>query len=422
VSTVLVIGDGVAATAAAWRARAAGAQVIVAAAGAGASVLAGGALDDLPWESVLGAAHAVGAELRARPRDSGVTELAEALDLWRLPREGEPLPFLATTAGRIRPACGHDRALLDLASLSEGTVVVPRADRAGWDADGLAATWNDDPFARRRSLRFVPLDVALLRFAEEERIVDADLAARHDEAARLAWLAQRLREAFTKAGVTPRAVLLGPWLGLDAPRAAALAALVSVPSGEALTGAGSPAGLRFARARDRLFSRIGVTVVKGRVVKLFAPDEDQARPSIALENQDGRLHADRIVLACGGLVGGGIVYQPLDMRAGADMPEKNAPPFQLSFELDRPSAQGPFLASNGARIGVASSMFGADLDLSAWPAPGRPGALETVGVACDEAGLAAPYLAAAGDVVADRPRTMLVAIESGLRAGAWAAQ
>lgn len=419
--TVLVIGDGVAGCAAAFRAAKGGARVKLVSAGAGASVLASGAVDDLPWESVVRAAATLGAELRAQPLAAGVAEFAEALDLWRLPAAGEPLPLLATMAGRIRPARGHDLGLLDLALLANTTVAVPRADRAAWDADALAAAWSDDPFARRRGLRFAAIDVALLRFTGEHRLSDPDLAARHDGPARLAWLAERLRESFARSGQTPGAVLLGPWLGLDTARAAALTALVGIPAGEALASAGSSTGWRFARARNRVLAPI-TTPLQGRVTRLHPAGDGHDRPSLTLAGQPARIHADRIVLACGGLVGGGILYDPPEIHAGADMPESDAPSFRLSFEIaPTPDGERPHLASGGARIGVASSMFGPDLDLTAWPTPGRPGMLETVGVAVDSAGLAAPYLAVAGDAIADRPRTVLAAVESGLYAGAWAA-
>src|SRR5690606_7599300 len=132
------------------------------------------------------------------------------------------------------------------------------------------------------------------------------------------------------------------------------------------------------------------------------------------------IDADRIVLACGGLTGGGVVYDPLDIHAGTDMAEKTAPPFRLGFDADAPPSQAPHLSAFGARLGAVSSTVGPAQGGAAWPVPGRQGLLEAVGVACDRDGAATPYLAAAGDAVADRPRTMLVAVQSGLRAGAWA--
>lgn len=461
IEDVVVIGDGIAGTAAAWRAlggslarlvkgppsaRAwlpaeappsssrwvapvsdgdggrAWPRVTVVSAGAGASALGSGAIDDVPWEEVKRAARVAGVDPRARPVGAGVAAFVEALGVWRLPAEGEPLPQLATTAGRVRPARGHDRALLDLGLVPEGGVVaVPRVDRAGWDADALAAAWNEDGFVRRRGLRFAALDADLLRFAEEHRVADADLAARHDDPARLAWLSARLREAFSRAGVAPQAVIFGAWLGLVEPRAAELGSLLGMVVGEALSGVGGAAGIRFMHARDRLLAGLGVERVAGRVTRVVSHDEKTGRTSVVVEGVEDALLTDRIVLAAGGLSGGGIVYDPLEIHAGTDLAEKNAPPFRLSFEVEAPLAEQPYLAARGQRVGVASSMFGPDLDRTAWPAPGRPGVLEMVGVACDRAGLAAPYMAVAGDAVADRARTALVAAESGLRAGEWAA-
>ena len=57
---VLVIGAGVAGLAAAWSAARAGHEVTLLSAGAGASALGGGAVDDVTWESLLRAARVRG--------------------------------------------------------------------------------------------------------------------------------------------------------------------------------------------------------------------------------------------------------------------------------------------------------------------------------------------------------------------------
>lgn len=453
---VLVLGHGLAGTAAAFRAADLGASVFVVAAGAGASVLGSGALDDLPWEDLARAEHIArragtsAAWLLARPVSPGVQAFSDALGTWRIPSPGAPLPRLATLAGRTRPARGHDLSLLDLSALPSGPIAVPRVDRAAWDADSLSTFWNADPFCRSRALRFTPLDTPLLRFSGEDRIADADLAGRHDDPARIAWLADRLRESFARDRLSPVAVILGPWLGLDAPRAQALSDRLGIPCGEALAGAGSPAGLRFARARDRLLARSGVRVILARVTSITPPKRldslssmpdsgrsrapeslrerapesarlAEQRATITLENDDTPLRADRVILACGGLAGGGLVYDPPDTHAGPDMPDRSHTAFRFSFDL-APTPEGrPYLVSTGARAALPASMFGPTLDLSAWPTPGQTGALESIGVAVDPGNLAAPYLAAAGDVIADRPRTALLAVETGLSAGEWSA-
>jgi glycerol-3-phosphate dehydrogenase subunit B len=71
-------------------------------------------------------------------------------------------------------------------------------------------------------------------------------------------------------------------------------------------------------------------------------------------------------------------------------------------------------------IDIVGSMHGPPLDEIAWPIDADPGYLEAVGIACEgvEAG---PGLYAAGDAIADRPRTLLQAVYSGALAGAAAA-
>ena len=345
---------------------------------------------------------------RADPLAPEVAAFVEALDLWDVPAATRP--WIATVAGRLRPARGRDRALLDLGRLDEGALVIlPRVDRAGWDADALAATLADSAIARGPGrLVFRALDLPVLRFEGEHRIADADLAARHDEEARIAWLAARLREGLALwpgAG----AVLMGPWLGASAPRAAALSKLVGVPVGEALVGAGSPAGLRFEAARDRLLAAIGVERLRGRAASV---EDLGGRLSVSVAGEREGIRAEAVVLAIGGLVGGGVIYAPPEHGAGADLPPRRRVPFALSIEAP------VVLSANGACAdGTVASMHGPELDATAWPVEGRQGAIEAVGVRCDGV-RAAPGITAAGDVTAGRPRTVLEAVAAGIAAGA----
>lgn len=409
--SIVVIGAGVAGAAAAWSARREGRAVTVISAGAGASSFGGGAVDDAPWEIMTRAAKQLGEELRAGDLPTDVVEFARALDLWSLPEPGALRPRLATAAGRIRPARGHDRALLNLASLPAGArVLVPRVDRAGWDADAIAAALLDEPFARGRELRFVPADIPVLRYDDERRIPDGDLAARHDEQDRLEWLAERLRgalEAGKKRGVEVSGVLLGPWLGARSPRADALSMRAGVAVGEALAGVGSPAGLRFDAARDRLLDASGVRVVRDRALSIT---DVSGKLAVSVERGDAPLTSDAVVLALGGMVGGGILYTPPECFAAADLPLVTGVPFALSLRAD------VTLALRDAPMEMPSSLHGPELDITAWPSGERPGTLEVVGVLCRGV-RAADLITAAGDVIAGRPRTILEAVASGSRAG-----
>ncbi len=426
-SKVLVVGAGVAGIAAAWSARRAGATVTLIDGGAGASALTSGAVDDTPWDDLASAAAALGlADARPSLLTDDVVSFAGELGLWAMPSETRCL--LATSAGRLRGARGRDTAILDLAPHPGERIALPRADRANWDADALAATLGDDPRAKALALEFVAIDADVLRFDDERRVGDVDLAARHDDPKRLGWLADRLKFALTR--IDADAVLLGPWLGVESPRAERLSELVGAPVGEILTGSGSPAGPRVERARRRLTSHAGVELIKARVTSIADGDgrvrvamtAPGPRDDKSTDRRARSVESDAVVLAIGGVLGGGILYDPPERRGDGDFPAQGGPAFRLSLD-----APGVRLAGHKP-LGVTSSMHGPDLDLIAWPRPGAAGALEAVGLhvtrrrGAGHEDRARDAIYAAGDATAHRPRTALEAVASGLRAGAAAAR
>ncbi len=74
-------------------------------------------------------------------------------------------------------------------------------------------------------------------------------------------------------------------------------------------GAGSPAGLRFEAARDALLAAIAVPQRHGRVRAVGSGPPEPGAPdeglTIHVEGEDVPLTADGVVLAIGGLAGGG---------------------------------------------------------------------------------------------------------------------
>lgn len=407
---ILVIGAGVAGLAAAFSARRKGYEVVVVSKGSGASALGGGAVDDVPWEELFRAARVVGKPIGLGSLDPEVLAFSEALGLWDLPAEGAPPPFVATIAGRVRPCRGHDSALLDVGSLRDGCVLLPRVDRAAWDADAIARTLSDEPIAKHNHLKFVAVDAPVLRFTEEACFPDGDLAVRHDEPARIAWLAERLREAVarkTSSSLPVVGVLLGSWLGAQKARAKELSTLVGLPVGEALVGVGSSAGLRFEAARKRMLDALRVEVIEDHARSIVVSGD---AVKVGLSRSDTLLSGDFVVLATGGVVSGGIVYAPPEHAAGDDLPPRGAVPYALS--VDAPVALG---ASSG-RMDVVASIHGPELDTSTWSRDARPSVLEDIGVLAPK-GIAARLVLAAGDVVAGKPRTLLEAVISGLHAG-----
>lgn len=380
---VVVVGGGVAGSGAALSAARAGARVTLVDAGAGASTLWTGALDpaDPPPDEVRVVAASLGVVL-----GSGA---------------------VATTAGLVRRVSGREAAILDLAPLlvdhGDRAVGVVRCERPGWDADALVRAAGGGLFA---------IDATILRLADERLVPDADFAARHDDEGRLGWLSDRLREGAARARRSLHALLLPPSLGLDRARASELSERVHVPCGEATAMPGGPAGLRFERARDRALASAGVTVVQGRAVCVEAAAGAAERWRVCLEDRE--LEADAVVLAAGGLVGGGLVYQPSEAILSSTLP----PTARVAFRcgLEAPVRIG----AHGKPWGVPGSLFGVAPESIAWPLS-RDRLMDRVGILCDGGGRAAARLYAAGEIVADAPRTWLAALEGGVRAGAAAA-
>lgn len=402
---VVVIGSGVAGLAAAYAARRAKANVTMVLGRPGASALMSGAIDDVEWERA--AAHPP-SSLEAHE-----AALVSELGIWKVADERA---LVATLSGLLRPARGCDRAVLDLASLTDATVAIPRANRPQWDADALARALNDDHRARARGLRFEAIDADVLRLADESSLSDLELAMRHD-AERVGWLAERLRAAAGMAGKA--AVLLGPWLGLDSTNASLLAEKLGMPVGETLSPVGGLAGSRFERARDRLLAALDVVMQPGRVLRIGG----QAGRAILELEGDAMLDADIVVLAIGGVAGGGIVLSRAALHGLDDDASGREPAFVASLESQA------IVAADDRPLTLSSSPYGPSFESLVWSAsPGRS-LLETVGLWANPDGRAKrpdgeplAWLFVGGDAVADRARTVLGALRSGLVAGHRAAQ
>jgi glycerol-3-phosphate dehydrogenase subunit B len=386
---LVVVGAGVAGLATARAAANEGLDVAVVRGGSGASALYSGALDDVDGASVTPELSAFVASL-----GFGVTGGCR----------------VATRAGCLRRAAGRDPSVLDIASLRAGSVVaVARAGRVGWDADALARSYDTDAWVRERGLRFVALDVGLLRHAEEAWLCDRDFAARLDDPARVEWTVTQMARVVGDHA----AVLCGPWLGLSGGVASELSSRLGRPVGETLSG--DVAGARFERARERLLGSDRLSVVPG-----WATRTDGR--SVELESGE-RLPAAAVVLAAGGLVGGGIVL--LDPAPSAWIGGAAARMSGLSAAIESQAAVG----ARGGALAPSGSAFGPSFETLAWtggrlvaPFEGTGLLADADGAALDREGRAARGLFVAGAIVAGRPRTVLEAVRSGLRAARAAAR
>ncbi|MCA9623369.1 MAG: hypothetical protein KC731_30320, partial [Myxococcales bacterium] len=397
-----------------WAAAQRGAALRLFDGGLGASCLAGGAVDDRPWDEVARSAEVLQSLPRASSLPEAVRIFADDLGLWRLPPEGALLPRLATSAGRTRLARGHDRALLDLATLpARARIALPTVSRPEWDADHLARALSADAYAESRALRFVAGEAKLLKHVGEDRIPPAELAMRHDDPDRRGYLVERLREMLARAGHVD-AILLGPWLGCLDGQAEAIGEALGLPVGEILGEIGGAAGLRFEAARAALLDPLGIGIEPYQARRIGKAGEE-----LYVELESGeRVVSDRLVIAVGGVAAGGIVYDPPEQHATRGLPESGRVPWRLSI------AGRLGFQARGRRLDVVGSIHGPALDGEAWPTDADPGLLECVGLATD--GFAAipggelhgARIYAAGDVVADRPRTVLQAVFAGIHAGA----
>lgn len=401
---VIVVGAGVAGTGAAVAAARAGAHVTIVDGGTGASTLATGALDFEPWDQ----ARAIRTEIAPKAR-----AVLDALGAYVV-REDDA--HLVTTAGVMRPARGRDAALIDVAPLLGQRIGVVRCHRPGWDADALAMHWGS---------AFVAIDARVLRHADERSIPDADFAARHDDEARVRWLADRLRDAISKAadGASLAGLVLPSSLGVERSCALLLSERVGISCGEATTLPGGPAGLRFEHARDRAFAAAGVRRVAARVASVArAPTDgaqrDRSDASWIVSMDSGQTcESHSVVFATGGLLGGGIKYAPSESDLGSASRATSGG--ILRATLDAPLALGAF----GGPLEAPGSLFGAAPESIAWPFV-LDGLLEHAGVLVAGNGAclgAPPGLYAAGELIADAPRTWLHALATGARAGAAAA-
>jgi glycerol-3-phosphate dehydrogenase subunit B len=400
---VIVVGAGIAGAAAALAAARSGGAVTLVDGGPGATTLATGALDRTPWRADDTDAPALPAAAR---------DVLEALGAYVVtPRA----VTLFTTAGVRRPSGGRDAALFDAAPVADRPVGVVRCLRPGWDADALARSWGG---------ACVAVDATLLRHRDERALPDADFAARHDEEGRLEWLAGRLREALAtgSGGEALAGLVLPPSLGVDRARAGGLSQRVGLPCGEALSLPGGPSGLRFERARDRALSTAGIERVRARARKVERLEHGPGRSDVAIWRVilggDSSLDAEAVVLATGGLLGGGLEYAPSEAILAAALPPHASAPFRASLEAPLR------LGAHGRPLEVPGSLFGLAPEQIAWPFS-PDGLLERAGVLVGDDGacVGTPRgLFAAGELVADAPHTWLCALIRGASAGVSAAR
>jgi hypothetical protein len=181
-----------------------------------------------------------------------------------------------------------------------------------------------------------------------------------------------------------------------------------VPCGEAVASPGGPAGLRFERARDRALASVGAVRIVSR-----ASTVEPAGGVWRVTTDDGLgFAAHAVVVATGGLIGGGLEYAPSEATLATALPALARPPMRLT--LTAPLKLGAL----GRPLDTPGSLFGFAPESLARPFA-RDALVERAGVLTPPA---PEGLFAAGDIVADGPRTWLGALSEGVRMGTLAAR
>lgn len=372
---VAIIGAGIAGAAAAFEIARQGGRATVFHDLTGSSGLYSGALDFEPWD------HAAPASALA----DGLSEFSQALGAWELfdsPRR------VATLEGNVRPARGRDRAVLDLERCAGKRVAVVDLERDDWDAPLLAKSYANSAWALRTQTRFFAASAAVLHHGFERRISGYDFAALHDAPER----AQALEQALRASGVSADAWLFGPWLGIERPLADELSAALALPVGETTSAPGGTAGARFERARDRLLDRVA------HVERAHLTGIERDGRGYRLQLRDRAADPFQVLLlATGGVAAGGVALErSFERRGGTGFRLSYTAP--LALELDAEVVEG------------VSSLAGVDF------VERGLGALLEVGIATSSDGSVRdnPGIFVAGDAIAGRPRTALMAAHSGL--------
>ncbi len=384
--SALVVGGGLAGLAAAWALAEEGLSPTLVHGWEGASAMGSGAYDLSPWSEA--------------PDSSLISRQMERF-LRRLGAGAPPhAAWVATSAGVVRPARALDEAVLDLGALGGRRVGVVDVGRPQWAARNLARTYQASGWARRTRTSFQAVSIDRSELPVPE-LSSADYA---DEL--LARGLEALAAPLERAPQTLAAFLLGPFVGAEPGFVGRLSRRVGRPVGEALSEPGDAAGLRFERGRDRLLESSGVHVVRGRVIRIQRAQAGY-RGQVEPEGPEGAEEAEalggrvfrHVLLAVGGVAAGGIRFLSGEDRAGGR---------SFSLSVDAPVR----LRLRRREVIIHAGAYGLDLQALGLDA------LSSVGVAVAEGHRAgtAPGLYAIGDVVADRPRTALAAVESGLEA------
>jgi glycine/D-amino acid oxidase-like deaminating enzyme len=300
---VIVVGGGAAGVSAARAAHAAGARVAIVCDGPGATALTAG------WVA------------------PGNGEMHEEAFEWFAGVGLRPVGAyaFASLSGALVGALSGLTSLLDLTELPEGPLGV---------VDLVAGTSWSAPFVARSLERAVEREVSVVHVGDSAPRGEscADLARALDTVGLLEGFAERLRPAIATCG----ALLFPPVLGFARDDVATrLTQLLGIPVGETGGGPGDGTALRLARAVAKAIPE-GVVQFDG-CASVHTPEGDERVASVRVGERT--LRARAVVLATGGLVGGGLSFEGVFRETCADAPVWFRPAGRHSMILPAKSAE-----------------------------------------------------------------------------------
>lgn len=301
----------------------------------GASALSSGVLDADEDEILTGTTRNIFAELTGATLDNC---------------------FVATDIGTFREAKGRLPQIL-LLPRARGRILVA-SGFIGFDAKHLSRSLYDDAKRVGSALAFEPTRRNLRERTEERHMSGASLAAAFDLAERQALLLQSLREelqyARTQSDLPVVGVLFPPVLGIRTNLAALLTGQLGLPVGEVVGGVSGPYAARYEAMMEPLRAR--VTAVEGWVTGCELRDSAISLAVVKTGEDDAQgIHAcDKLVLATGGLVGGGFSYAGGQWIGASPTPSHARSTFRSS--LIEPTG-----------VDLPGSLFGEAPESLAWP-------------------------------------------------------
>lgn len=330
-SEITIIGSGMAAVAAATELLGRGARVTMVRGRPGATALTSGAWDiagDLlrhpgqTLEEIRPAAENLKEILRRRP-DHPYSLMAQNLAVEDLPeflaaaiervasslairlKGGVHSPFVCTTPlGTPRPTSyvGRGPEAGNLLTLKDPRLLVVGLRGLAQFSAPLVSSFLKKRFPQTQG---TVLDLKKLPPVS----APIDCAQRLDEDEVIAELGSRLSEVTGQA--RPTGVVLPPVMGIERHDhlLSVLHEATGIPCFETLGLLPSVPGLRLQRAIDRLLSRGAIRMIEGEAVGFEGEGRRIRRITVRHEEEKEELVTDRILLATGRFVGGGIVYE-----------------------------------------------------------------------------------------------------------------